>query len=97
VAQTLIHDVPGRFLPKHWRHLTWTDFEDATLIEVGTVFYDPQVAYAGIVTAFITRNDYEYVAIQWFKADDNYIRETYTRARLTRMELYWADPVMQEV
>ncbi len=98
MADDTIHIVESCWLPPQLRNKVWTTFEDPSLIEVGTVFFDPAsyAHYAGIVEVITEANGTKYARMHWYKGIDNSIHESIPLERFATLHLWWADPVMQD-
>lgn len=96
MENTQIYHVDTRWLPRHMRGTVWTRFEDMSLLEEGTIVFDPAGPYHGRVTGFSEANGTRFVLIKWSKASDNTLHDCIPFGRFANMYLFWADPVMQD-
>jgi hypothetical protein len=103
MAITRTYDIDPRWLPADKTSIVWTDFEDASLVEQGTILFDHQswAMYYGEIIGWGKQSGIMQAYVHWYKAPDNIIAET---IRMPQLEAaarhgiyYWADPVMQEV
>lgn len=98
MPRTVEHTVENRFLPQQWQNKVWTTFEDISLIEVGTVFFDPHgyARYVGEVTNIITVNGHCTLVVRWWKGLDSIFNDTYRIETMAKRGFWWLDPAMQE-
>lgn len=93
----LSHQVDHRWIPTRFAHCIWTTFEDTSLIEEGTIFFNPAryAHYAGEVEKVNEANGKKFALIRWYKGADNIIYESIEFSRFDTMYLWWIDPCMQ--
>lgn len=98
LKRDVTHTVDTRYLPTKWRDAIWTNFDDPSLIVIGTVLFDPHPGayYAGEVYAIQTVHNHTWVHIRWYKTHDATLTDSKTDQHLAAARLWWIDPVMQE-
>jgi hypothetical protein len=100
MARTPIYHVDPCWLSPTMHNTVWTDFNDASLLQVGTLLFDRKGPYAGEVVGLNNSNKHTLYIVHWYKSEGNTILEHFTpaqiEARAAAGTYYWADPCMQE-
>lgn len=92
-----IVEIGDHWVPSRYRSSIWTRFVDASLVEVGTVLFNPHRFhnYVGVVTSSYKKNGWTWYTVTWYTSSDTSYTESYTAQMIECGSYYWLDPVMQ--